>query len=399
MNKRIITAAGACVIFALPGLLAAHVTPELDLGEHVRNSGFIFRGKVTNVEYRNSELVPLLDATGSPVFEEGNPLYVDGSNLPHTFVTWSVEEIYKGSLPTRDPVLTLRFEGGQSDIPDPCETIPGGDPVYNDYLLVTDVPLFDPNDRDFLFVKGNAENHCPLYNWDRGRFRILDDPNNPTAVNMIYNEYGQQVRLISEPGSDPNGIIFGDVQEITEVLTHTMGQMQLADVYVDAGTEEEDPIVPTLPGVHADESDFGAFIAQVVLDECGTGLPPEDCGVEILSFDPNLPFNGVPFTPREPNDVAEEPETVPDRPWLDNLDPNDLAVILEQERLEDELFTGNPVLPETPCEIQIFNDGRITGDISGPSGVPDCYVDIIDFGALAGVWLECNHPDDPGCSN
>ncbi|MBW8018053.1 MAG: hypothetical protein FVQ82_17940, partial [Planctomycetes bacterium] len=302
--------------------------------------------------------------------------------MAHTFVTFSVEQIFKGSLSTRDPKVVLRFEGGESDVPDPCEVGPGGEPLYTSFLTVSGVPLFDVNDRDFLFVKGNTPTPCLLYNWAGGRFRILDDPNEPTSINMIYNEYGQQVRLISGAlGGEPNGFILGDVQQIPDVLSNTIGHVELLKVY-DDGEGEEDPNdvndVPVLPGEHATESDFGAFIARVVLDECGTGVPPGDCGIEFVSPDPNLPFYGIELTDDEPNDV-EEPEPVFTRPWLDDLDPNHLAVILEQERVEKGLFEltdSNPVLPETPCEFQILYDGPLIGDVSGPEGKPDCHVDF-----------------------
>ena len=398
MKKMVIPTVCCCLIINLCGALHAHVVPELDMAEYVRSSGCIFKGRVTQVAYRNSEAAPLLDATGTPVYEDGNPLYVDGSNMPHTFVTFDVEQVYKGSVGTRISEVTLRFEGGQSDVPDPCEVGPGGEPVYNDYLMVTEVPLFDVNDRDFLFVTGNDPAPCFLHNWARGRFRILDDPNVPTALDMIYNEYGQQVRLLSDATGDPCGIILGEVQDIPDVLTHTMGSMALEAVFVDDGVEEEDPDVPILPGAHASESTFESYVMQVVLEECGTAVPPEDCGVELINADPCAPFFGIELTPVEFNDLPET-DIVFTRPWLDNLDPNDLAVILEQERIEAELFTGNPVLPETPCEIQIFTEGRIIGDISGISGVPDCYVNLFDVAALAGVWLECNDPEDPSCFN
>jgi hypothetical protein len=399
MAKTIITISLFWLTFLAATPAWADVESTVDMAEYVRNSGLIFKGEVTKVEYRNSEAVPLLDPTGTPIYEDGNPLYVDGSRLPHTFVTFSVETIYKGSLASRVPEVILRFEGGQSDVPDPNEVGPGGEPLYNDFLLVSGVPLFDLNDRDFLFVKGNTPAPCFLYGWARGRFRILDDPNVPASINVIYNEYGQQVRLISsEAGGDPNGIIMGDVQNIPDVLTHTMGSMALTDVFVNDGVEEVDLDIPILPGLHATESEFGAFIARVVLEECGTGVPPEDCGVEFVNADPNAPFYGIELTPMEPNDLPET-EIVYTRPWLDGIDPNELEVILEQERIEAELFTGNPVLPETPCELQIFYEGRLIGDVSGPEGKPDCYVNLFDIAATAGVWLECNHPEDVGCFN
>ncbi len=155
-----------------------------------------------------------------------------------------------------------------------------------------------------------------------------------------------------------------------------------------------------MPGVRATESEFGAFIARVVEDECGT-LTPEECGVEFESPDPNMPFFGIELTPVEPNFLPET-EIIHSRPWLDDLDPNQLGAILEQERIERELFEltgGNPVLPETPCELQILNEGPLLGDISGPDGKPDCYVNLFDVVATARMWLKCNNPEDEACFN
>ena len=59
---------------------------------------------------------------------------------------------------------------------------------------------------------------------------------------------------------------------------------------------------------------------------------------------------------------------------------------------------GDPVLPETPCDLAILTEGPIQGDISGPDGRPDCHVDFFDFAALAFNWLECYNPGDPACS-
>jgi len=53
---------------------------------------------------------------------------------------------------------------------------------------------------------------------------------------------------------------------------------------------------------------------------------------------------------------------------------------------------------EDPTCQDVIDDGLLkAADISGPEGVPDCYVDIYDFAMLAGEWLGCNNPQDPEC--
>jgi hypothetical protein len=122
-------------------------------------------------------------------------------------------------------------------------------------------------------------------------------------------------------------------------------------------------------------------------------LPP------VISADINDPFMGLELVPASPNE-PNEPETEPPRPWLDLLTPEERAEILEAERVELELLAltgGDPVLPETPCDFQILEDGPLAGDLSGPQGKPDCRVDFWDFDVMAGNWMECNDPNDPDC--
>lgn len=38
------------------------------------------------------------------------------------------------------------------------------------------------------------------------------------------------------------------------------------------------------------------------------------------------------------------------------------------------------------------------GDISGPSGSPDCYINLYDLAAIAKDWLSCTEPQDPICN-
>jgi len=39
----------------------------------------------------------------------------------------------------------------------------------------------------------------------------------------------------------------------------------------------------------------------------------------------------------------------------------------------------------------------LPGDVSGPEGTADCYVDFYDIGFMASEWLECTDPTDPQC--
>ena len=53
-------------------------------------------------------------------------------------------------------------------------------------------------------------------------------------------------------------------------------------------------------------------------------------------------------------------------------------------------------LPGPPLECGDW--GYLDADTSGPTGVPDCYVDIHDFAQLALDWLGCTQPGDTNCT-
>lgn len=51
-------------------------------------------------------------------------------------------------------------------------------------------------------------------------------------------------------------------------------------------------------------------------------------------------------------------------------------------------------------EAPFCGDGNhvvITGDISGPAGQPDCYLNMYDFAALSEDWFECTDPANASC--
>lgn len=380
------------VVFLLPAWGQTHPDPEIDIGGFVREAKFIFKGRVTNIEYRNSEPVPLTDPnTGEQIFDSnGNPLYEDGTNIPHTFVTFQIEQVYKKSRSQAEDELTLRLLGGQSQ----SDT--------SEYLMVSDIPLFDVNDRDILFVTGNTESSCPLYRWLSGRFRILNDPNDPNEpeVKKIFNEFGLEVIYVPDVTGDPNEVALGPLHSLVEINTHDMGEFILKKVTVDEENEFDLPGANDVPevgvpkGPQFTEVEFGTYLTEIVQEECG-GTPPDQCGSDVVSADACDPFDAIAFPVAEPNIIIRE-EVVHPRPWLDELPAEQRAAILETERLELEMLRltgGNPVLPETPCEISTLVYGAMPGDVSGPQGKRDCQVDLFDVAAVADNWLKSVEPE------
>jgi hypothetical protein len=52
---------------------------------------------------------------------------------------------------------------------------------------------------------------------------------------------------------------------------------------------------------------------------------------------------------------------------------------------------------ERACQNVIDEGLLMSSDLSGPDGIPDCYVNLYDFAAIASTWLSCNDPQDPEC--
>ncbi len=112
-------------------------------------SALIVRGKVARIRYRNSE-----------------PTAAEPNGVPHTFVTYRVHEVVKGSMASS--TLTLRFIGGAD----------GRGGVY----METETPVFATGQNDILFVADDQSSGCPLVDCVGGRFRV--------ANNRIYDAWG-----------------------------------------------------------------------------------------------------------------------------------------------------------------------------------------------------------------
>jgi hypothetical protein len=127
-------------------------------------SNLVFIGDVVGVKYRQARL-------------EG----IEGT-LPVTEVTYTVGEVLRGDSPGQ--TFTMRF--------------PGGSDGRGGFVEVSGVPLFQPGEKDVLFVRGNGEQGCPLVNCEYGRFRVLG--------NAVYNTHGSPVRAIGKQDAIARGL-------------------------------------------------------------------------------------------------------------------------------------------------------------------------------------------------
>lgn len=177
-------------------LIMAQANPGTDqnsaLSNSVKEADYIFLGVVAKVEHRLSD--------GTP-------------QLPHTFVTFKVEQLLKGQV--NQQLVTLRFIGGPDN--------------KGNFLSVSGVPLFDVGDRDILFVKNNGQSGCPLVECDEGRFRIIN--------NKVYTEQGGIIQL-----NNQGKLVFGSVVPLEEVRTNKIGDTVVRDVFSSpSGGNDRDP--------------------------------------------------------------------------------------------------------------------------------------------------------------
>jgi hypothetical protein len=150
----------------------------LDESAAVKRAELVFAGVVERVEYAFSD-------------DRGGQL----ARLPHTFVTYRVEDVVRGTAP--GATITLRFIGGRGD--------------EARFLMASDLPLFDVGDRDVLFVAGNGEAGCPLVGCANGRLRVIQD--------HVFSDDG---RAVERDGA--GALALGAYFDLPEVMTHRVSQ-------------------------------------------------------------------------------------------------------------------------------------------------------------------------------
>lgn len=346
-----LTAAGLLSVMLALSVAQAHVgdAPEeaLDLARMSRRAELVFTGEVVGVQYANSDIVPELLADGSPALDAGGaPILVDGSDLPHTFVTYRVEKVFKGRVEGRS--VTLRFLGGVNDLPRSQSEIAPESPA-DEVFGVSETPLFDTGDRDLLFVRGNTTAICPLVNCSAGRFRLI-----PKAADrrFVYTDRGEELRKVGQR------LIIGPPQQLEAILSNRIGPFTIRTQY-DEGRDSD--VLAGLPmpniviGTHLSQNVFEAAVATAVRRAQTQNDRP------IPDADPESPFTAGAL--RETS--AQEPEPTvasPRRAWLENLAPAARAALEEAERQEQAAFEagdGNPVVPlGAPAAVPSGEEGR-----------------------------------------
>lgn len=268
-------AAIGAVLALAASAASAQTSIDASLAAFSSEADLVFQGTVADIQYAPS---------------------IEG--IPHTFVTYRVEEVFKGSY--RAPTLTLRFIGGVK--------IEGN---VMRRLSVSHAPRFETGHQDLLMVKDNTQVQCPLVHCAQGRFRF--DQGLVTTDSGEVLARGARGRVLALP--------------------RPQQQVAPGDIGVRESTPQNSP-----PATPFDRGSFVAHLRQVIGQQAAPAR-----AAQVQSADPAQPFEGpapaVSAPPRQlralaPGAGASRPQSEHDRLELEALQRNG----------------GNPVLPPKDAE-------------------------------------------------
>lgn len=200
--------------------LFASSVPRVSAQDRIRQADFIFEGTVTQINHRNAE-----------------PSGVNQVRIPHTFVTFQIQRIFKGSSAAGN-TITLRFRGG-----------PDG---MGRTLSISGIPQFQLGDREILFVRRNGVDFCPIVGWEQGRLRVVRG--------NVFDEHGRELWIA--PSGD---FLFGE--KTINVRAAAYPRVQRATT-----PNEPRPLwVPPEGSLRPDASGFGALLNHAVILMAGRG--------------------------------------------------------------------------------------------------------------------------------
>lgn len=290
MNKALKTLASAVALAACGQASAAAPGAGDTLRAHVAKSDLVFVGTVTDVSY-------------APSLEHRN-----GQGIPHTFVTYEIEEVLHGDASNKH--VTLRFIGGRGK--------------EASFLAVSDMPMFDKGDRDVLMVSANGTSGCPLVGCTDGRLRLIND--------LVFSEEGQAIETDGK-----GGLVKTAFYDLPEVMTHVVSQTTMYRVdQLDAGETRNTLDTSADRGAHMSAAQL---IDQVRADARAVGRATP---ASFRSVDISTPFS-----------ITVEAE---DAPATQAVKANhDHRAATPDELAEEAAFAangGNPVLNQTNDERQ-----------------------------------------------
>ncbi|MDH3976572.1 MAG: hypothetical protein OEV42_20095 [Deltaproteobacteria bacterium] len=240
--KKIIFFTLAIILLTIPAE-AYDSEKAFDFGKMAGKANLVLQGTVVNIDYRESQ-------------GEGRQ-----KSLPHTFVTFEVEDVLYGKAPNGR--FTLRFFGGSSD--------------DGTIMMMGGAPHFDLGDEDIIFVKGNGASECPLIGCDKGRFRLFN--------NRVYNEYGQ---ALIEDGK--GNIIAGKRINHEAFTTFQIKGRE----YKIPSKKDEKPVDLTGTSNNSDPIEVNRFI-DLLRQQIAASQPDDPHGIkrQAKNVDKNAPFSIV----------------------------------------------------------------------------------------------------------
>ena len=231
---------GLVAALASDGGTAQAPSGQRSLKEMLARSELTFIGRVEKIEYLLSE-----------------PTGPEGVRVPHTFVTYRVEQVFLGRAP--GVLVTLRFVGGF-------------DSRKLRYMASSNTPQFDLGDHDILFVEGNTKKMCPLVGGVEGRLRMIRG--------QAYTETGRAV-LMGDDGSLSSG---GKYRFEEVSITNVNGRPFCTQTIGPGATE-----------FPSDAVEAGVLMAAIT-DLARDATPAQ----AFVNADPAAPFAGPDMTPAPP---------------------------------------------------------------------------------------------------
>jgi hypothetical protein len=156
------------LILCIPVALHASSVIQVTFDQLVTSSEFIFEGRVAD---KRAEF--------------------DRNGTIHTYVTFEVDDVLKGTFGGR--TLVLRYLGGT---------------VGDTTLQISDLVLPDTGEKGVYFVESLARQQAhPLYGWDQGHFLVTTSKTDQTE--RVFSRSGKPITGFASAPSKASGLSMG----------------------------------------------------------------------------------------------------------------------------------------------------------------------------------------------
>lgn len=218
-----------------------------DFDDRLLAAEAVFEGTIESVQFVESQ-----GDAGAP-------------GVPHTFVTYRVERVFKGRV--GGETVTLRFFGGL-------------DSTGDELTSASNAPTLDRGDHDIVLVAGNGAAECPLVGCGQGRFRVIGG--------SVYDEGGRDLVPVGREGFQR-----GETRDLPEVFRWSSVGLEMV---FDERPRPADP----------DATMSADAFRELVAGRLAMLAVAGDRVVELASVDPARPFVYA-----HPAAVASPAEAVP----------------------------------------------------------------------------------------